>query len=314
MTKSRGIRENIVKGRLSFIAKSVSKFGEGVIDYSDVVYSGTSVKCQLKCVEHGIKYWQTPSNHLVGKTIGCPACVKRATTGHLKTSGRVYNGNSFAENSGMLNKELYDYSLAVLQYETSIKDVQIFCNMCCQYFWQRPNNHLNGRGCPHCSKNSKKDRLHHNNVTSLLRKPEMMYRETYLYILMLEDFLNEKMYYKVGISYSHRLTQRIKTIMRDSKFVITPISLFKSTRYDCQYFEEEFHKKHKDKRISIDNEFDGVREVYYQDFYQSIESFIKVLTRTGTFEEVDVFKNMKDLLDCLQVYVDLNEENFYAKR
>lgn len=314
MTKSRGIRENNVKDRLSLVTKSISKFGEGAIDYSDVVYLGASVKCQFKCVEHGIKYWQTPSSHLVGKTTGCPACVKRLVNKGLTNKGKVYDGNSFARKSVELNKEMYDHSLAVLQYETSIKDVQIFCNTCCRYFWQRPNNHLNSRGCPSCSKDSMRDRLHYNNVTSLLKKPKMMYKETYLYILMMEDFINEKMYYKVGISYSHRLNKRMKTIMRDSKFVVAPIYLFKSTRYDCQHFEESFHKTYKDRRINVDNEFAGVREVYYQDIYGNIESLVKAVNETGTFQEVDVLSQMKDLLDYLQAYVDLNKENFYAER
>ena len=36
------------------------------------------------------------------------------------------------------------------EYVNSKTKVKIYCNTCKKYFWQIPNSHLNGNGCPFC--------------------------------------------------------------------------------------------------------------------------------------------------------------------
>ena len=43
----------------------------------------------------------------------------------------------------------YDYSL-IKEYVNSKTKVPIKCNRCGKVFWQKPNDHLNGRNCSHC--------------------------------------------------------------------------------------------------------------------------------------------------------------------
>lgn len=52
----------------------------------------------------------------------------------------------------------YDYSET--NYKRSCLKVKIKCNRCGKYFYQTPNNHLNGQGCPYCKdkKSSEKQR------------------------------------------------------------------------------------------------------------------------------------------------------------
>ena len=47
----------------------------------------------------------------------------------------------------------YNYSLVL--YQGTKKEVTIICNKCGHSFLQKPENHMNGQGCPFCAKNIK---------------------------------------------------------------------------------------------------------------------------------------------------------------
>ena len=108
-------------------------------DYSKVEYVNNSTKVCINCPEHG-EFWQRPNDHLKGH--GCPMCggVKKLTT------------ESFIEKSKLIHGDRYDYS-KVNYVGNKIK----VCIICPEHgeFWQIPNGHLNGQGCPNCVKNKK---------------------------------------------------------------------------------------------------------------------------------------------------------------
>ena len=54
----------------------------------------------------------------------------------------------FIENSIKIHGNKYDYSL-MIYVKNDIK-VKIYCNKCKEYFYQRPHDHMSGRGCPDC--------------------------------------------------------------------------------------------------------------------------------------------------------------------
>jgi hypothetical protein len=117
-----------------FIEKSQKVHGDKY-DYSKVEYVNNKTKVCIKCPEHG-EFWQTPGDHLQGQ--GCPECVadnKRKTTEeYIKEAQKVHG-------------DKYDYSK--VKYININTKVCIICPIHGE-FWQRPDNHLQGKGCPDC--------------------------------------------------------------------------------------------------------------------------------------------------------------------
>ncbi len=102
-------------------------------DYSRVNYVSTKVKVEIICPIHG-SFWQTPTNHLKGN--GCPKCI-----GQNKTT------EEFIEEAKAVHGDKYDYSR--LNYVGTKTKVEIICPEHGS-FWQTPNSHLRGGGCPKC--------------------------------------------------------------------------------------------------------------------------------------------------------------------
>ena len=121
-----------------FINKSKEIHGDKY-DYSKVEYVNNSIKVCIICPEHG-EFWQRPNDHLDGH--GCPMCggVKKLTT------------EGFIEKSKLIHGDRYDYSK--VNYVGNKIKVCIICPIHGE-FWQKPNAHLNGQGCPNCVKNKK---------------------------------------------------------------------------------------------------------------------------------------------------------------
>lgn len=122
----------------NFIDKSM-KIHQGVYDYSLVNYQNSKSCVKIICNLHGI-FLKSPNNYLKGQ--GCPECKKQS---------RIKKNNDFISDCVKIHNNKYDYSL--VDYKSSNIKVDIICNNH-GVFKQKPNNHLNGQGCPIC-KNSK---------------------------------------------------------------------------------------------------------------------------------------------------------------
>lgn len=112
--------------------RRASEIHHGKYDYSDVVYVNNRTCVVILCPKHGA-FSQTPYKHLSGQ--GCPICAPN----HKDTK------ESFVEKAKQVHGDLYDYSKVIYMGE-SVK----VCIVDPLYgeFWQTPNAHLNGRGCP----------------------------------------------------------------------------------------------------------------------------------------------------------------------
>jgi hypothetical protein len=121
-----------------FIQKAINTHGDKYI-YDDVDYQGDRVKVKIGCRSHGI-FEQTPNNHFTGQ--GCPVCKYEKIASLLKN-----DRESFINNSLAIHGERFDYSL--VDYTNARTDVEIICGEHGS-FWQKPNNHLSGQGCPVC--------------------------------------------------------------------------------------------------------------------------------------------------------------------
>jgi hypothetical protein len=115
-----------------FIYKAKEIHGDKY-DYSKVVYKTAKTKVCIICPRCG-EFWQTPDSHL-NKKSGCPICMNAMTTEEFIDKARKVHGDK------------YDYSKT--QYNRSFEKVCVICPKHGE-FWQTPNTHLVGKGCPQC--------------------------------------------------------------------------------------------------------------------------------------------------------------------
>ena len=107
-------------------------------DYSKVKYVGTHTKVCIVCPKHG-KFYQEANNHLKG--MACPEC------GNEK---KCSSKEAFIKKAREKHGDKYDYSK--VDYVNNVTKVCIICSEHGE-FWQKPNGHLNGKGCQKCSGN-----------------------------------------------------------------------------------------------------------------------------------------------------------------
>ena len=126
-----------------FIKKAREIHGDKY-DYSKVKYLNTKTKICIICPVHG-EFWQTPNSHL--RKRGCPKCGDDQMKDKQRLS--IYE---FIEKAKKIHHNRYDYSKT--EY---INDKTKVCIICPEHgeFWQTPNNHLKGKGCPSCYGNKK---------------------------------------------------------------------------------------------------------------------------------------------------------------
>lgn len=116
-----------------FIERSKSIHGD-LYDYSFCEYKTALKKVDIICRKHGL-FNQRPFDHLNGS--GCPAC------GGTKKS----NTEDFVKKATLVHGDKYDYSQSI--YINDAKKLHIICKLH-GIFNQRPNDHLQGTGCPKC--------------------------------------------------------------------------------------------------------------------------------------------------------------------
>ena len=128
-------RDNFIKR-----AKIVQK---DKYDYSRVIYAHSKKNVIIVCPIHGY-FLQTPNNHLKGQN--CPKCGER-----LRRLNRTDTIEQFIVKAKKIHNNKYNYSKAF--YKNCDTKVIIICPIHGEFF-QAPNAHLNGQGCPKCGKKS----------------------------------------------------------------------------------------------------------------------------------------------------------------
>jgi len=102
-------------------------------DYSKTIYESYFKKIEIVCPSHG-SFFQTPSNHLQGRK--CRKCARTLTT------------EEFIKKAFEIHSDYFNYSKT--KYVTSHIKIEIICPIHGSFF-QTPNGHLNGAGCPKCA-------------------------------------------------------------------------------------------------------------------------------------------------------------------
>jgi hypothetical protein len=124
----------------SFIQKAKEKHGD-IYDYSKVVYVNIETPVIIICKQHG-EFQTTPKTHLKGSI--CKKCVLQK-----QSEERSFTLEQFIERANETHKNKYSYDNA--NYTNSKRKVNITCKKHGD-FLQIPNQHIQGDGCPKCSK------------------------------------------------------------------------------------------------------------------------------------------------------------------
>jgi len=116
-----------------FIKKSNKKHNFKY-DYSKTNYVNSESDVCIVCPEHG-EFYQKANSHMIG--YGCSKC-----------GGNFMDLDTFIEKSKEKHNNKFTYEN--VDYINSIIKVDITCPIHGE-FWQTPNSHLDGKGCPKCS-------------------------------------------------------------------------------------------------------------------------------------------------------------------
>ena len=133
--KGKKISKTNTKNTDYFINKSKEIHGDKY-DYSKVNYINNRTKVEIICPKHG-SFFIRPDSHTSDKR-GCPKCGKES---RFLTNEEVIK--QFKEVHG----DKYDYSK--VNYVNDRTKVEIICPKHGS-FWQIPNSHKCGSGCPYC--------------------------------------------------------------------------------------------------------------------------------------------------------------------
>lgn len=123
-----------------FIERSIEIHGDKY-DYSKSVYVDYRTPLTIICPIHG-EFEQSPNKHL-SKRRGCPKCAveKRSQTQRLNKS------KQFIEKANSIHNNKYLYRDEYIKVKNKLK---ITCPIHGD-FYQTPNDHLQGHGCPKCN-------------------------------------------------------------------------------------------------------------------------------------------------------------------
>jgi len=113
------------------------KIHNEIYDYSKVNYVKNNIPVEIICKNH-TSFYQQPSVHLNGG--GCPICADESKKILL---------SDFILRSVKIHKNFYDYSKSI--YINNYTKTEIVCPIH-ESFFQIPNFHLLGQGCPSCKK------------------------------------------------------------------------------------------------------------------------------------------------------------------
>lgn len=129
-----------------FVAKAELKHGVGTYGYDKVPnIVGCNEKVEILCYKHGYFKQRASAHYCQGQ--GCPECAKE----HLwdKRQDERLTIEKFIERTKSLWGNEYDYSL--VKFDCARDTIKIICRKH-GIFEKQVWNHLNGQGCPICSK------------------------------------------------------------------------------------------------------------------------------------------------------------------
>ena len=110
--------------------------------YTTTVYNGATKNVDIICPIHGI-FTQKAYSHLQGH--GCPKCATKRNADNMLMTKEDFVKKAIIIHNGTENYDLSEYKGAKVP-------IEIICSKG-HHYWQMPNKHLNGHGCPYCANN-----------------------------------------------------------------------------------------------------------------------------------------------------------------
>lgn len=200
--------ESLNKGVDFFIRRSIDAHGDRY-DYSKSVYVLAKIKIEIGCRIHG-SFWMTPNAHTNGQ--GCTKCADE-----FNARKRLKPFSEFLSQAHAAHESKYQYTEST--YSGDSRKLEIICADHGS-FWQSPNSHLKGRGCPKCS------------VPGFdVEKPAHLY--------LLESDCGA--YIKVGIT--NKLRDRQTKLRKRTPFKFSVIHTFESEGHEIASLEKHYHSK-----------------------------------------------------------------------
>jgi len=136
----KGINRRRTLGSFIERAKEVHG-GKYIYNENKINYVNGRTKACFTCPKHG-DFWQTPDSHLQGH--GCPKCSAEKASVFMSLTFEEFKNKGEKLHNG---KYIYNDSNYV-NYDTPIR---ITCPKHGD-FWQTPDSHLQGKGCPKCAR------------------------------------------------------------------------------------------------------------------------------------------------------------------
>lgn len=225
----------------------IDKFGD-IFTYHNFVYTGTDCFISFDCKVHGTQKVRYRS-HLA--STGCPKCSKIDNPNSINKSR--LNFLTYIENN---SNSQYDYSKVVYK-GTKIK-VEIICKEHGSFF-QRPQNHMRGEGCPKCSVvKANKTKLEMGYGNNFSRSSYGKFKgDSNVYVFKLYN--KNELFYKIGIT--KNIGSRIKLLNKDG-YNVDCLYNYKSTCLDCWDIEKMLHFNFKNIRYTPKLKFKGSTECF----------------------------------------------------
>ena len=166
------IIENQKSNTQEFISKARIVHGEKY-DYSLVDYTNNHTQIEIICMEHG-SFFQSPKDHLSGR--GCPTCGRERSIEDIK-SRMMLSKDGFIKRANEIHGYRYDYSN--VNYKDTKTKIEIICKEHGSFF-QSPNKHMQGNGCPTCGRERT---IEHNFLTldDFIKKARNVHGDKYDY-------------------------------------------------------------------------------------------------------------------------------------
>lgn len=141
-------------------------------DYTNFVYINYKTKSSITCPKHG-EFTQSPRDHLRG--CGCPKCAIEKNANRCRDTK-----DAFIDKSIKVHGDKYIYNnVEYINAHTKV------CISCPKHddFWQSPNNHLNGCGCPKCRAENISDMLK-GELDDFIERSNIVHNCKYIYTLV----------------------------------------------------------------------------------------------------------------------------------
>jgi hypothetical protein len=137
------------------IIKKFKEVHPNLYVYDKVKYVKDKLKVTITCIKHG-NFDQTPHNHLSGH--GCPMCKSEIFSNKYRKTALQFI--EAAKIKHLSDEKVPKYIYDAVIYKSNKIPVKIFCKKQNHgYFYQKPNAHLNGQGCPKCDSSKGEDRI-----------------------------------------------------------------------------------------------------------------------------------------------------------